>query len=316
MRVLVAGGTGAIGRTLLPLLAGAGHEVHATTRRSERSGALESHGAMAHVVDFLEQGAAESLVERVRPNVVIDQLTSLPHAFNPRKAKAAYAENDRIRRVGTGSLIEAAQAGGVGRYIVQSIAFIYRPGGPGSRLEDDPLWTDAPAPFDASIAVVAENERKVTTSSAFTGVALRYGFLYGPGTWYETGGSTYDAVKRRQYPLIGDGGGVNSLVHVSDAARATLASVEHGSGIYNVVDDDPAPFAELIPEFAQIIGAKPPRHVPVWLAALVAGKYMAAAATTLVGAGNGKARRELGWAPQIPSWRTGFADFRDSCPPS
>ncbi len=314
MRVLVAGGMGAIGRPLIPMLVGAGHEVFASTRAESKADQIKATGATPVVADFLETGAAEAAIEASRPDAVIDLLTSLPQDFDPRRAKSAYEANDRVRREGTGALLAAAAAGGVNRYLCQSVAFLYRPGGDAPRSEDDPIWSDAPAPYDKSVAVLAENERKVTQNSAFTGVVLRYGFLYGPGTWFETGGSTYNSVQKRQYPLIGDGGGINSMVHVADAASATLAALERGEGIYNIVDDDPAAMSDLVPAYAEMIGAGPPRKIPSWIARIAVGKYLIAAATTLPGASNQKAKRELGWAPAIPSWRTGLRDFRDSDP--
>lgn len=311
MRVLLAGATGAIGKPLIPLLKAAGHEVHGTTRSAEKCAQLESAGATAQIVDLLEPGAATELIARVEPDVVIDQLTSLPQVFDPRKAKAAYLANDRIRRDGSGALIDAAAAAGVGRYVAQSVAFIYRPGAPGLRSEEDPVWSDAPPPFDASVGVLTENEKKLTDGGAVTGVVLRYGFFYGPGTWYATGGSTYEAVAQRKYPLIGGGTGVSSLVHVSDAAAATAIAAERGEGVYNIVDDDPAPMGEMIPAFAEMIGARPPRGLPAWIARPVAGKYLVAAATELPGASNAKAKSELGWSPRIASWREGLRDHRD-----
>lgn len=311
MRVLLAGATGAIGRPLLAKLLADGHEVHATTRSPERAEALKLTGAVPELVDFLEDGAAAELVGRVKPQVIVDELTSLPHDYNPRKAKSAYATNNRIRREGTGALFAAAAANGVERYVLQSVAFIYAPGEPGLRSEDDPVWSDAPEPFTDAVAVLADNEKLVTESPALTGVALRYGFLYGPGTWYESGGSTTAAVKKRQLPLIGAGTGVNSMVHVSDAAVATALVVTDGHGIYNVVDDEPAAFSELVPEFARIIGAKPPRRVPQWLARALVGSYLVEAATRMPGASNEKLKSELGWEPEIPSWRDGLRDFRD-----
>lgn len=314
MRVLLAGATGAIGRPLLPMLVAAGHEVHAVTRAAGKAGSLTEAGASVEIADLLEPGAAEAVVARVQPEVVIDQLTSLPQDFDPRKSKAAYAANDRIRREGSGALIAAAEAHGVGRYICQSVAFMYQPGAPGLRSEADPVWSDAPAPFDRSIEVVVENERKVTQSKVFAGVILRYGFLYGPGTWYETDGSTYAAVLKRQYPVVGSGAGVPPLIHVYDAATATLAALDRGAGIFNVVDDDPAPYGELIPVYAELIGAKRPRNLPRWLVRMIAGEYLATAATTLPAVGNQRIKDELGWAPRLASWRDGLRDYRDSMP--
>lgn len=312
MRILLAGATGAIGRPLLPMLIADGHEVFATTRSAEKTGDIAAAGASAEVVDFLEPGAAEALIARVKPDVVIDELTSLPQAFDPRNAKDAYAANDRIRREGTGALIAAAEAGGVERYVVQSVAFIYRPGGDALKVESDPIWSDAPEPFATSVAVLDANEQKVVQSAAFTGVVLRYGFLYGPGTWFETGGSTWEAIKSRKYPLLGGGTGMQSLIHVSDAARATVLAATGAAGIFNVVDDDPAPLSEVVPFVAELAGAKKPLAVPAWLGGLLAGKYLAAAATRLPGASNAKAKAELGWSPEIASWREGIQHYRDS----
>lgn len=311
MRVLLVGGLGAVGRPLLPLLTAAGHEVHATTRSDARAGEIAAFGATPEVVDLLEDGVATDLIERVQPQAVIDQLTSLPQDFDPRKLKKAYDANNRIKRVGSGALIAAAEAGGVRRYILQSIAFLYAPGRRVSS-ESDPVWIDAPAPFRAGVETVTANERRVVDNRSMEGVVLRYGFFYGPGTWYATGGSTYEAVRKRQYPLIGTAGGVYSMLHVSDAATATLAAVERGSGIYNVVDDDPAPLNELVPEFAGLIGAGRPFRIPAWLAGVVAGRYLTEAALSLAGASNARAKADLGWTPSIPSWRKGLADFRDS----
>lgn len=317
MRVLIAGGTGAIGRPLLPMLTAAGHDVLALTRSSGRVEWIESCGATARICDALDAEAVSAVVEEFKPEVVIDLLTSLPQDFNPRKAAAAYRENDRIRREGTGALIAAAESGGVGHYIVQSVAFLYAPADGSLADEDAAPWTDAPEPFDKSVAVLVENERKVAGSDKFVGTVLRYGFLYGPGTWYETGGSNLEQLRKRQFPIVGDGGGVNSLVHVSDAASATTAALERGAaakGIFNIVDDDPAPMSELLPELARIMDYGSPRRLPKWLASMFAGRYLAAAATELRGASNQRAAEVLGWRPSIKSWRQGMVDYRDSFP--
>lgn len=313
MRVLVVGGSGAVGRPLLPMLVAAGHEVHATTRSQSRAGEIESAGATAEIVDLLESGAPARLVDRVRPDVVIDQLTSLPQDFDPRNLDEAYAANNQIKRLASAPLIEASESAGVRRYILQSLAFLYRPGKQ-IATEGDPEWLDAPAPFGEGVRLLVENERRVISSASFEGVILRYGFFYGPGTWYETGGSTLEAVRTRQYPLIGAATGIYSLIHVADAASAALAAVDRGSGIYNIVDDDPAPLNELIPEVAAMIDAAPPRRVPAFVARFVAGKYLTTAALKLAGASNDRAKAELGWEPQIASWRTGLRDYRDSIP--
>lgn len=311
MRVLLAGATGAIGRPLLPMLVAAGHEVHATTRRPGQAAALEAAGTTPEVVDFLKPGAASELIKRVQPEVVVDQLTSLPQNFNPRRLAEAFAANDKIRREGTGALISAAENEGVKRYIAQSIAFLYAPGGRQIETEEAPLWFEAPEPFGRSVEVLSQNERRVTQSERFTGVVLRFGDLYGPGTWFATGGSTTESIRSRKFPLVGGGNGMNSLVHVSDAATAAALAVERGAGIYNVVDDDPAPFSEFVPYVAELLGAKKPQDVPAWLARMVAGRFLTAKATTQVGASNAKAKSALGWTPGLPTWRDGLRDYRD-----
>lgn len=313
MKVLVAGASGAIGRPLLPRLVAAGHEVIGTTRRPSRADELRAAGATPVVCDLLEAGQAHALVAEQTPDVVIDQLTSLPKDFDLRR-KDAYDANDRIRREGSGALIAAAAALGVQRYVLQSIAFLYAPEGGPVKDEQDPAWDDAPAPFARSVAVMRANERAVL-AAPFTGLVLRYGFFYGPGTFYAHDGVITRQILARRYPLVGDAGGMLSLVHVADAAAATAAAVERGpAGIYNVVDDDPAPVREWLPLVAQILGAKPPRRAPAWLARLLAGPYAVAASTELRGASNAKAKRDLGWRPLLPSWREGFRAHRDSDP--
>lgn len=315
MKVLLAGAAGAIGRPLVPLLLAAGHEVVGTTRREERAAALRAAGAEAVVCDLLEPGRAREVVHRVRPDVVIDELTSLPADFDLRR-KDLYDANDRIRSAGTAALLEAAVEAGVRRYVLQSIAFLYAPEGGAVKDEDARAWDDAPAPFGRSVNVLLENERKVA-AAPLDGLVLRYGFFYGPGTYYAGDGAVAAQVRARRFPLVGRGRGATlSYVHVADAAAATVAAVERGApGIYNVVDDEPVRVGEWLPAYADALGAKPPRRVPTWLARLVAGPYAVAAATMLRGASNAKAKRELGWSPSVPSWREGFRSYRDSDPP-
>jgi nucleoside-diphosphate-sugar epimerase len=190
--------------------------------------------------------------------------------------------------------------------VCQSIAFAYRPQGGAVVDEDAPLFTDAPPPFGAGTRAVAEMERMVLAAG---GLVLRYGWFYGPGTFYGEGGSTFKDVMRRRFPVIGEGSGLFSFVHVDDAAAATVAAVERGApGVYNVVDDEPAPMREWLPAYAEAIGARPPRHVPAWVARLLAGRAVAAMSATLPGASNARAKRGLGWEPRWPSWRTGFRE--------
>jgi nucleoside-diphosphate-sugar epimerase len=314
MRILVAGASGAIGRPLVPALVAAGHEVVGTTRSEARADALRAAGARAVVCDLLEPGRAYALVAETAPDVVIDELTSLPRDFDPRR-KDVYDANDRIRRRGSGALIAAAAERGVRRYVLQSIAFLYAPEGELVKDEDAPTWDDAPAPFSRAVDVMRANEQAVL-AAPFDGLVLRYGFFYGPGTYFAHDGAITQQVRARRYPLIGGGDGVLSYVHVADAAAATVAAVERGApGIYNVVDDDPAPVREWLPLLAEALGAKRPLPVPAWLARILAGPYVVAASTVLRGASNGKAKRELGWSPRVPSWREGFRAHLDADPP-
>jgi len=303
VRVFVAGASGAIGRPLVPLLVAAGHEVTGTTRSPEKAAAIEAAGATAAVVDALDSAALRVAVEQARPEVVVHQLTALPARFDPRR-KELYDETNRLRTEGTRTLIDAAPGA---RVIAQSIAFAYRPHAEPVVLDEDaPLFTSAPQPFGAATRAVAEMERMVLEAG---GLVLRYGWFYGPGTYYGEGGSMAKDVARRRFPMVGAGTALMSFVHVDDAAAATVAAVERGApGVYNVVDDDPAPTREWLPVYAEALGARRPLRVPVWLVRLVAGKGVAAMATTLPGATNARAKEELAWAPRWASWRAGFLD--------
>jgi 2-alkyl-3-oxoalkanoate reductase len=308
MRVFVAGAGGAIGRPLVPLLLAAGHEVTGTTRSPQRAEAIRAAGATPAVVDALDADSLRDAVTQARADVVVHQLTSLPRRFNPRKSDL-YAPTNRIRREGTRNLIAAAQAAGAGRLVCQSIAFAYAPGRqPEVKDEDAPLALGAPRPFGEGVRAVDEMERAVLEADGLAGLVLRYGWFYGPGTYYADDGSMAADVRRRRFPIVGSGAGLFSFVHVDDAAAATVAAVERGApGAYNVVDDEPAALRDWLPVYAEAIGAPPQRRVPVWLARLVAGK-VAAAVNVQPGASNAKAKRELGWEPRWRSWRDGFRD--------
>jgi len=311
MRVFLAGATGVIGRRLLPMLVAAGHEVTAMTRSGERAQALRDAGATAVVCDVFDADGLRAAMEAARPEVVVHELTDLPPNLDPRKMEEQAAGNDRIRSEGTRNLVAAAVAAGARRVVAQSIAFAYAPGGAGLKSEEDPLWDDAPWPWSRSIQALHDLEDTVTQTEGIDGVVLRYGFFYGPGSSYADDGHFAREVRRRRLPVVGKGSGVFSWIHVDDAAAATVAAMDHGTpGIYNVVDDDPAPLREWVPAYAEAVGAKPPRRVPVWLARLLAGRYMASMATTLGGASNAKAKAELGWLPRYASWRQGFREAR------
>jgi nucleoside-diphosphate-sugar epimerase len=308
VRVFVAGATGAIGRPLVPRLVEAGHEVVGMTRSPERAESLRAAGAEPAVCDALDAEAVRAAVAEARPDVLVHQLTDLPQEFSVRYR---YGQTGPLRGEGTRNLIEAGLAAGARRLVAQSIAFLYRPEGGPVKDEDAPTLTpdDARGHFAETIRGTLELERLTTATEGLDGLVLRYGFFYGPGTWYARGTGLAREFERRRFPVIGDGGGVFPFVHVDDAASATVAAVERGApGIYNVVDDEPAPAREWVPAFAEALGAKPPRRVPAWLARLVAGRTNATMATTMRGASNAKARRELGWEPRYPSWRQGFRE--------
>ena len=309
MRVFLAGATGVIGRRLLPRLIAAGHEVTAMTRSEERAGALREAGAAPAVCDVFDADGLRTAVTASRPEIVVHELTDLPRALDPRKMETQLAGNDRIRTEGTRNLVAAAVGAGARRMVAQSIAFAYAPTGQGLKREDDPLWDDAPWPWARSVAALRQLEEAVTRTDGIEGVVLRYGFFYGPGSAYAPGGFYEREVRRRRFPIVGKGSGVFSYVHVDDAADATVAAVEVGApGIYNVVDDEPAPMREWVPAYAAAIGAKRPWRVPRFLARLLAGEYAVMLSTELRGASNERAKAELGWAPRHASWRQGFRE--------
>ena len=306
MRVFIAGATGAIGRPLVSMLREAGHEVTGMTRSEERAQGLREAGAQAVVCDALDGDGVRSAMAEASPEVVIHQLTDLPQEFGMRYT---YGATSRLRTEGTRNLLEGARAAGARRFIAQSIAFLYHPGNPPVNDEDARTLAGSPGKFGEAIDAVIELERTVTGTEGMEGLALRYGFFYGPGTWYAPGTKLVRTVKRRWFPVIGDGSGVFSYIHIADAASATVAALERGSpGVYNIVDDEPAPTREWLPVLAEALGAKPPRQVPMWLGRLVAGTNAEFAGAKMRGASNAKAKRELGWTPRYASWRQGFRE--------
>jgi nucleoside-diphosphate-sugar epimerase len=308
MRVFVAGASGAIGRRLLPQLVAAGHEVTGITRSEERAEAIRAAGARAVICDALDTDALHAAVTGAAPEVVVHQLTALPHRFDPRD-KEIYASTNRLRSETTRTLLDAARAAGARRLICQSIAFAYAPGtDPEVKDEEAPLALGAPPPFGDAVRAIDEMERAVVGADGLDGLVLRYGWFYGPGTYYADDGSMAADVRKRRFPVIGKGTGLFSFIHVDDAAGATVAAVERGApGIYNIVDDDPGRQRDWVPAYADAIGAKKPLRVPVWVARLVAGK-LAGMVSVQPGASNAKAKRELGWEPRWPSWRQGFRE--------
>jgi 2-alkyl-3-oxoalkanoate reductase len=308
MRVFLAGATGAIGRPLVARLMAAGHELTAMTRSERSAETLRGQGAHALVLDVFDREGLRDALVAARPDAVVHELTALPHRFNPRD-KQLYAATNRVRTEGTRNLLVAAGAAGARRFVCQSIAFAYAPGGERVKTEEARLFLDSPPPFGEAVKALEQMEGMVLGAEGMEGLVLRYGWFYGPGTYYAADGSSAADVRRRRFPLVGKASGVFSFVHVDDAADATVAALERGApAAYNVVDDEPAAMRDWLPVYADALGAKPPRRVPSWLARMVAGKMITEMAESLSGASNEKAKRELGWAPAHPSWRTGFSD--------
>jgi nucleoside-diphosphate-sugar epimerase len=309
MRVFVAGATGAIGRQLVPRLVEAGHEVHGMTRSESKQAMLHELGAVPAVADALDPDQVAEAVGRARPDVIVHQLTAIGARLDMRRFDRDFAPTNRLRTEGTDHLLSAGQAVGVRRFVAQGIAgygAYARTGGP-VKTEEDPLDRSPAREMRETLAAIRHLEEAVLGARWTEGIVLRYGAFYGPGTSMAPSGEQSEMIRKRKFPLVGGGGGVWSFIHVADAAEATVAAVEHGSrGVYNVVDDDPAPVAEWLPAMAQELGARKPMRVPRFVGRLFAGEAGAVMMTELRGASNAKAKRELAWRPAHPSWRQGF----------
>jgi nucleoside-diphosphate-sugar epimerase len=305
MKVLVAGATGALGRQLVPKLAARGHEVFGMTRSESKRELIRGLGATPVVADALDPEAVAKAVAESDPEVIVHQLTALSSSIDMRHFDRDLELTNRLRTEGTDHLLAAGRAIGVKRFVAQSFAGwpFARSGGP-VKSEDDPLDPAPPPGMRRALEAIRHLEAAVTGAEWTTGIVLRYGGFYGPGTSIAPEGEHFELIRKRRFPVVGDGGGVWSFIHIEDAADATVAAVEHGSrGIYNVVDDEPAPVAEWLPAIARSVGAKPPRRVPRWLGRLLAGEVATVMMTEVRGASNAKAKRELGWRPAHPSWR-------------
>ena len=309
MRVFVAGATGAIGRQLVPRLVAAGHDVHGMTRSGSKRAMLEELGAVPVVADGLDPDQVAHAVAGAKPEVIVHELTAIPAALNLRHFDRDFALTNRLRTEGTDHLLSAAQATGVRRFVAQSYcAWPYaRTGGP-VKTEEDPLDPSPPRQMRESLGAIRHLEEAVLGAEWTEGIVLRYGGFYGPGTSLAPGAQQAEMVRKRKFPLVGDGGGVWSFIHIADAAEATAAAIERArGGIYNITDDDPAPVAQWLPALAQQLGAKQPVRVPRFIGRLLAGEAAVVMMTQIRGASNAKAKRELGWRPAHLSWREGFA---------
>jgi 2-alkyl-3-oxoalkanoate reductase len=312
MKVFVAGATGAIGKQLVPMLVERGHEVTGMTHAPAKQDLIRQMGARPTVADGLDPEAVAQAVGEAEPEVVIHQLTAINAGSLSRSLDKSFELTNRLRTEGLDHLLAAARAVGARRFIVQSFAGwpFERIGGP-VKSEDDPLQSSPPKTVSQSLGAIKYLEKTVPGADGIEGLALRYGGFYGPGTslGINPDGEQVEMLRKRRFPIIGDGGGIWSLVHIDDAASATAAAVERGEpGVYNVVDDEPAPVGVVIPELAKIIGEKPPRRIPRWLGRLITGEGMTIMMTEVRGASNAKAKRELGWELRYPSWRLGFRE--------
>jgi nucleoside-diphosphate-sugar epimerase len=310
MRVFVAGATGAIGRLLVPRMAAAGHEVHGMTRSESKRAMLAALGAVPVVADALDPDQVAEAVARARPEVIVHQLTAIPAGLDMRRFDRDFALTNRLRTEGTDHLLSAGQAVGARRFVAQGVGgygAYARAGGP-IKTEEDPLDATPAREMRETLAAIRHLEAVVLGARWTEGIVLRYGTFYGPGTSLAPGEEQFDLIRRRKFPMVGNGNGVWSFIHVADAADATVAAVEHGTrGVYNIVDDDPAPVAEWLPALAQQLGAKKPMRVPRFVGRLFAGEAGVTMMTDVRGASNAKAKRELGWRPAHPSWRQGLA---------
>jgi 2-alkyl-3-oxoalkanoate reductase len=300
MRVFVAGASGALGSRLVPQLIDAGHDVIGTYNSPTSAELLRTLGAKPVMLDLLDTRAVRKAMLENEPEAIVHQATALGNAKWGRNFDKTFARTNELRTGGTDALLAAAREAAVRRFVAQSFAsYRYaRDGGP-VKTENDPLDPSPPANGQQSFAAMAYLDRTVTEAG---GIALRYGLFYGAAN-----DGLIEPVRKRQYPIIGDGGGITSWIHLEDAAAATVLALEQdGPGIYNIVDDEPAPVREWLPVFAQALGAKPPRRFPTWLARLFAGETAVVMGTDARGASNAKAKRELGWTPRYPSWRKGF----------
>jgi nucleoside-diphosphate-sugar epimerase len=304
MKILVAGATGAIGKQLVPKLVAAGHEVTGMTRSESKRALVEEMGATAAVADALDPDQVATAVAEAEPDAIAHELTALTD-INLRKMEQSFELTNRLRTEGTDHLLSAARAAGVRRFVAQSYAGwpTERVGGP-IKTEEDPLDPDPPKQVRKMLDAIRYVEKAVTEADWTDGIVLRYGGFYGPGTSLAPGGEQFEPIRRRQFPIVGKGNGIWSLVHISDAADATVIALERGTpGIYNIVDDDPTPIGELLTVVSDEMGVGKPRRVPRWLGRLFGGEAGVVMMTELRGASNQKAKRELGWKPAHPSWR-------------
>ena len=302
MKVFVAGATGAIGRPLVSALGAARHEVIGMSSTENSARTLREKGVEAEVANALDENAVLNVMKKVKPNAVIEELTSLPKRYTPEEMRAAAERDSNLRLVGGRNVQNAARAAGAKRYVVQSTGFFYAPG-QGLATEKDALAVNASPGVAGSVRIYMQIEERVLGDRNMQGVALRYGFFYGPGTYHDPkDGSVSVQVRERSYPVIGSGRGVFSFVHVEDAAAATVAALECDPDVYNLVDDDPSEMAVWLPAFARFLGAPAPPHISEEQALQTSGRDAVYYAMLLRGASNAYAKQKLGFAPRKLEW--------------
>ena len=310
MKIFIAGATGAVGRPLVSACIKAGHSVIGLTRTPAKAGLIRAMGAEPAVADGLDADAITAVMGSARPDAVIHEMTELAGATDLRNFDRTFAGSNQLRTRGTDILLAAAQENGVRRFIAQSYCgWPYARIGEAIKTEADPLDPDPPVELRATLEAIRYVERAVTGSANLEGIVLRYGSFYGPGTGMLER-VMVEQIRKRRMPLVGNGAGWWSFVHVDDAADATVKALEHGKpgSIYNVVDDDPAEVREWLPALAEIVGARRPFRLPAWIARIVAGEHLVAMMTQIRAGSNRKAKAELGWQPRHPSWREGFSE--------
>ena len=308
MKIFIAGATGAIGKRLVPLLVAAGHRVMGSTRTEGKFDAVRALGAEAVVLDGLDQPAINAAIESFRPDVVVHQMTSLSSLKSLKHFDEDFEQTNRLRTLGTEYLLAAARSVGAQKFIAQSYAgWPTDKTGPRVQTEEAPYEANPPVSMRKSLRAVVALESFVRNASGITAIALRYGSFYGPGTSLGTAGEVTSLVRHRKFPIVGTGAGVWCFLHIEDAAQATKLAINRApAGIYNVVDDEPADASKWLQYLADCLGAKPPRHIPAWLAKLAIGEAGVLFMTEMRGASNAKAKREFNWQPFYASWREGF----------
>jgi nucleoside-diphosphate-sugar epimerase len=308
MKIFVAGASGAIGARLIPMLVKAGHDVTGMTRTAAKAPLIRAAGAVPVIADALDQNAVTEAVCRASPDVIVHELTSIPANIDIRHFDRDFAKTNALRTQGLDHLLAAASAAGCRRVVAQSFAgWPYARTGSFVKTEEDPLDSSPPPALRVSLDAIRYLETTVTNTQGIEGIVLRYGYFYGPGNTIGEGGSFLKEVRKRRIPIVGNGAGVWSFVHIDDAACATVLAIERGRpGIYNIVDDDPAPVSEWLPALAEAAGGKPPFRIPAWLGRIAVGSHGVVMMTEIRGASNEKAKRDLGWKPMWASWRDGF----------